>query len=298
MDLLYKRLCLSILIWFGFLISGCGEKPEGEVKIENFDTPPQVTIILHSQLELDYALEPSPQLQTADGDKPVAGTKIDRMYASIKKKRRAQSGNLPEFKADTDYQAIKRYEKIDSQRYAITIKKTPALSRVRKTVQVQDKPLIFAGRGYNISAFEKEIKPAIDVDYSTHLVTIPPEPPSREIKDQLDPTTGYTRDTKNLVHNATRSARFGKPLPSLSENKSEPSIKNKPEPLQVAKPAIPLKRNRDSVLLFPREGESLLVLRKAKKQYDLLVGNESLNKKQFRASKVPETSNKIPSSLQ
>jgi hypothetical protein len=298
MDLLYKRLCLSILIWFGFLISGCGEKPEGEVKIENFDTPPQVTIILHSQLELDYSLEPSSQLQTADGDKPVAGTKIDRMYASIKKKRRTQSGNLPEFKADTDYQAIKRYEKIDSQRYAITIKKTPALSRVRKTVQVQDKPLIFAGRGYNISAFEKEIKPAIDVDYSTHLVTIPLEPPSREIKDQLDPTTGYTRDTKNLVHNATRSARFGKPLPPLSENKSDPEIENKSEPLQVAKPALPLKRNRDSVLLFPREGESLLVLRKAKKQYDLLVGNESLNKKQFRASKVPETSNKIPSSLQ
>jgi hypothetical protein len=27
--------------------------------------------------------------------------------------------------------------------------------RIRKTVKVQDKPLIFAGRGYNISAFER-----------------------------------------------------------------------------------------------------------------------------------------------
>ena len=83
---------------------------------------------------------------------------------------------------------------------------------------------------------------------------------------------------------------------TLSENKSDPEIENKSEPLQVAKPALPLKRNRDSVLLFPRGEESLLVLRKAEKQFDLLEGNESLNKKQFNASSmVPGTSSKTPS---
>jgi hypothetical protein len=296
MGLSYKNLILGTLVLSCFILSGCGNKPEGEVVVDNVDTPPQVTITLHSQLELDYILEPSPQLQT--GDKQVASTKIDQIYAEVKKKMKKGSrpANLPESKADSDYQAIPRYEKIDPQRYAITIKKSPEQPSVRKTVNVQDKPLIFAGRGYNISAFDREIKLAVDVDYSTHLVTVPPEQHIEKAKDQLDLTAGYSRDTKNLVYNATRSARFGKRLPSLIEK--EPTIENKPESLRSVESEIPVERNPDSVLLFPRGKESLLVLRKAEKQFDLLVGNESLNKKQFRAPKAPETNNKIPSTLQ
>ena len=291
-----KRPCLSTLVFFSLLVSGCGEELKGELVMEGFDSGPQVKITLHSQLELDFPLDPDPQLQTADTDelgesdnKFIAG-----VYAKLKKSAslRSQLGRLPEFKADVAYQSIKRYEKIDPEHYAITIKKGPDKSdRIRKTVKVQDRPLIFAGRGYNIYAFEKEMKPAIDVDYATHLVVIPPEPPAGEIKDRLDPKAGYSRDTKYLVYNSTRSA-FGKFPPPL--------IETKPESPHSAEPAIPLERNPDSVLLFPREGESLLVLRKAEKQFDLLAGNEALNKKQFQASsvKVPGTSKKTPSTLQ
>ena len=301
MDLSYKRTCLSILILFGLIISGCGGKPQGEVRVESYETAPQVTITLHSQLELDYNLEPSPQLQVAEGDKSgkAADTRIDKIYSEMKKKIRkgSQSASLPEFKADINYQAIPRYEIIDPQRYAITIKKSPEISRIRKTVKLQDKPLIFAGRGYNISAFEKETKPAIDVDYSTHLVVTPPEPLAKKTIDQLDMTAGYSRDTKNLVYNATRSARFGKLLPSLLENKIDPVIGDKPKPLPGAESPPPLERNPDSVLLLSRGEKSPLVLRKAEKQFDLLAGNESLNKKQFVASSIKdlETSNKTPS---
>jgi hypothetical protein len=58
-----------------------------------------------------------------------------------------------------------------------------------------------------------------------------------------------------------------------------------------------LERNPDSVLLLSRGEKSPLVLRKAEKQFDLLVGNESLNKKQFVASSIKGfgTSNKTPS---
>jgi len=263
--------------------------------MEGFDSGPQVKITLHSQLELDFPLDPDAQLQTVDTDDLGEGTNkfIAGVYAKLRRSASLRSQRrLPEFKADMAYQSLKRYETIDPGRYVITIKKGPEKpDRIRKTVKIQDKPLIFAGRGYNISAFEKEMKPAIDVDYATHLVVIPPEPSAGEIKDRLDPKAGYSRDTKYLVYNSTRSA-FGKLPPPL--------IETKPESLHTAEPAIPLERNPDSVLLFPRRGESLLVLRKAEKQFDLLAGNEALNKKQFGASsvKVPGTSKKTPSTLQ
>jgi len=265
--------------------------------MEGFDSGPQVKITLHSQLELDFPLDPDPKLQTADTNElgKIPDRKIDEISAKQKKResKRSPSRLLPDFKADTDYQSIKRYEKIDPERYAITIKKHPEKpsDRIRKTVKVQDKPLIFAGRGYNIYAFEKEMKPAIDVDYATHLLVIPPEPSAREIEDRLDLKAGYSRDTKYLVYNSTRSA-FGELPPPL--------IDDKPEPARSAEPPTLQERNPDSVLLFPRGEESQLVLRKAEKQFDLLTGNESLNKKQFQASsvKVPGTSKKIPSTLQ
>jgi hypothetical protein len=202
---------------------------------------------------------------------------------------RAQSGKQPEFKMDTEYQALKRYENLDPESYAITIEKSPQKPPIRKTVKVQDKSLIFAGRGYNISAFEKGDKPAIDVDYATHLMAVPPVPTGSQLRERLDPKGEYSRDTKHLVYNSTRSA-FGKFPPPL--------VKNKPELSRKADFATPMERNPDSVLLFPRGEKSLLVLRQVEKQFDLLTGNELLNKKQFKASKVSGTSNKTPNTPQ
>ncbi|MBT3922853.1 MAG: hypothetical protein HOF21_09795 [Nitrospina sp.] len=293
MVLLNTRSYLSVLVLCGFLVAGCGKKPEAEIKIESFDTPPQVTITLHSQLELDYSLEPESQEDDDKEDGQETSKFISDVYAKLKRERRRKTKGkiLPAFQADTDYQSIKRYEKIDLQRYAITIKKGPEKPSIRKTVNVQDKPLIFAGRGYNSSAFEKETKPAIDVDYSTHLLVAPPDPSVIEKVDLLDPEEGYSRDSKFLVYSSTRSA-FNELPPPLVE-----SI---PESLRSVGSTVLPERIPESVLVFQHGKESLLLLRKAEKQFDLLEGNESLNKKQFYNSslKVPETSSKTPSTLQ
>ncbi|MBT6347324.1 MAG: hypothetical protein HOJ49_11360, partial [Nitrospina sp.] len=66
MILYKKRSYLHSLLFLGLLLYGCGEKQQAEVAIENFDTPPQVTITLHSQLALDFPLDPAPQLSTDD----------------------------------------------------------------------------------------------------------------------------------------------------------------------------------------------------------------------------------------
>lgn len=297
MGLLQKKACLRVLITFGLLVSGCGGGDGSEVEeaLEITEGPPQVTITLHSRLELDFSLDPDPQLEVSQAEKDeFKGSDnefIEEVYAKLKKTAmlRSQSANQPAFKADTEYQALQRYENIDPDRFAITIEKRPQKPPVRETVKVQDKPLVFAGRGYNISAFEKDNKPAIDVDYATHLVAVPPVPTDKYVLERLDPEEEYSRDTKYLVYNSTRSA-FGELPPPL--------IESKPALSQKAEPAVPPERNPDSVLLFPRGEKSLLVLRKAEKQFDLLAGNESLNKKQFKDSKVPETNKKIPNSLQ
>jgi hypothetical protein len=296
MGLLQKRAYLCVLLSFGLLVSGCGgEDLETEVSLETIEGPPQVTITLHPKLDLDFSLDPDPQLEVSQADTDEfeePGNKfVAEAYAKLKRSGmlRALSGKKPAFKTDTDYQALQRYENVDPERFVITIEKSPQKPPIRKTVKVQDKPLIFAGRGYNISAFEKEGKPAIDVDYATHLVAVPPVPTGSHLRERLDPKGEYSRDTKYLVYNSTRSA-FGEFPPPLVENKPEFSRKSDS--------TTPAERNPDSVLLFPRGEKSLLVLRKAEKQFDILAGNESLNRKQFKDSKVSGTSKKTPNTPQ
>jgi hypothetical protein len=296
MGLLQKRTYLYILLSFGLFVSGCGgEDPEAEVSFEAVEAPSQITITLRSKLGLDFSLDPDLQLEVSQEDTnefDESGNKlIAKAYAKPKRRAmlRSQLGKQPAFKTDTKYQALQRYENIDLEIYAITIEKSSQNPDIRKTVTMQDKPLIFAGRGYNISAFEKEGKPAIDVDYATHLVAVPPAPGGNHLRERLDPTGEYSRDTKYLIYNSTRTVFGGFP-PPLVESKSELSRK--------AGSATPAERNPDSVLLFPRGEKSLLVLRQAKKQFDLLSGNELLNREQFKASQVPGTSKNTPNTQQ
>jgi len=255
--------------------------------------PPQIKIALHSQLELDFSLDPAPKLRVSKIETDKLGAVDNKSIAGVNENYKKisilppQSARRQAFEKDTEYQSIQRYEHMES--YAITIEKSVQNSQIRKTVKADDKPLVFAGRGYNISAFERENKPAIDLDYATHLLSVNREPTSLHLKKKLDSEGRSSRDRKYLIYNSTRSA-FGKLPPPLIESKPDLSIKSEP--------LIPPKRNIDSVLLLPPEGKSILVLRKSKKKFDLLTGNESLNKKSFQASKVLETSKKTPNILQ
>jgi hypothetical protein len=293
MRLFKKRTNLSIMFGFGLLVLGCGENPEDNSALEIAKGPPQIKIALHSQLELDFSLDPAPQLHVSEIETDKLGAVDNESIAEVNDNHkklamlRPQSARKLAFEKDIEYQSIQRYEHMES--YAITIEKSPQNSQIRKTVKAHDKPLVFAGRGYNISAFERESKPEIDLDYATHLLPVTPEPTSLHFKRKLNSEEENSRDRKYLIHNSTRSA-FGKLPPPLVESK--PELSKKGEPL------VELERNADSVLLLPHERKSILMLRKSDKQFDLLAGNESLNKKIFQASKVLETSKKTPNILQ
>ena len=293
MRLFEKRTNLSIMLTLGLSVLGCGENAEDNSVVEIAGGPPQVRITLHSQLEMDFSLEPSTHLQVSEvetdkleelGNKAIADT-----YSNHKKSAmlRSQSARRSAFRKDDEYQSIQRYEHIES--YAITIEKSPQKPKIRKMIKGQDKPLVFAGRGYNISAFERGNKPAIDLDYATHLLSVTPEPKIIHLKKRLVSEYESFKSEKNLIYNSARSA-FGS-LPALV-------IESKPELSKKAESAVPPGKNADSALLLPHEGKSILVLRKSEKQYDLLAGNESLNRKNFQASKALETSKKTPNILQ
>ena len=251
---------LTIVTGAIFLTLGCGGGEEEALVIP--DNPPQITITLRSDIILEQPLEPDPQFDESAALKP-------------EKKQRVILGRkappLPAFKADSGYQSIDRFERM--AKFEISFEKKPPTKRVRETVKLQDKPLVFAGRGFNIEVFDHAVNPAVEVDYVSHLREPPQIPLLIGSADHLDPNGEYSKDIKNLIYNATRAA-FGKMPPPLVE----------PEPLepktQLASLAV---KNPNSVLRFPPGEDSIVVLVPDGKRLDILVGNEALNKKRFRS---------------
>jgi hypothetical protein len=260
----YRKLIIATELIFLSLALGCGADEEEEKVVVIPDAPPQITITLRSDITLEQPLEPDPQF-----DKSAVINKAEKKRTILGRK----STPLPAFKADAGYQSIDRFEKMAPEKFEISFEKKPSKKKVRKTVKLQDKPLVFAGRGFNIEAFEPAVNPAVEVDYVSHLREPPKKPLAIGAVDHLDPNGEYSKDTKGLIYSATRAA-FGKMPPPLVE----------PEPVEPKIQFAGLaEKNPDSILRFPPGEESIAVIARDEKRLDLLIGNESLNKKRFRS---------------
>jgi hypothetical protein len=258
-----KRILVTELIFLSLAL-GCGGSKEREVVVVVPDSPPQITITLRSDITLEQPLEPDPQF-----DKSAAAKKGEKKRTILGRK----VAPLPTFKADAGYQSIDRFEKMAPDRFKISFEKKPPKKQIRKTVKLQDKPLVFAGRGFNIETFDHAVNPAVEVDYVSHLREPPKKPLAIGAMDHLDPNGEYSKDTKGLIYSATRAA-FGKMPPPLVE----------PKPIEPKTRLAGLaERNPDSILRFPPGEASIAVVARDEKRLDLLVGNESLNKKRFRS---------------
>jgi len=268
MGSLYRKLILATNLIFLSLALGCGGKEEEAVVVVIPDSilnaPPQIIITLRSDITLEQPLEPDPQF-----DKSEAIKKGEKKRAILGRK----SAPLPAFKADVGYQSIDRFEKMDPERFEISFEKKPPKKHIRETVKLQDKPLVFAGRGFNIENFDHAVNLAVEVDYVSHLREPPKKPLDIGAADHLDPEGEYSKDTKYLIYSATRAA-FGKMPPPLVEPKPiEPKTQKR----------VRHTRNPEWILLFPPGEESIAVVARDGKRLDLLIGNESLNKKRFRS---------------
>ena len=268
MDTFNRKLILATHLIFLSLALGCGEKEEEAVVVVIPDSilhaPPQITIILRSDIALEQPLDPDPQF-----DKSTVNNKTEKKRKILE----AKGTPLAALKADIGYQSIDRFEKMTPFSFEISFEKKPSKTQIRKTVKLQDRPLVFAGHGFNIGTFDHAVKPGIEVDYVSHLREPLKQSLSNGITDHLDLNGEYSKDTKGLIYSATRAA-FGKMPPPLVE----------PKPIErKAKFAGLAEKNPNSILRFPPGEESIAVIARDEKRLDLLTGNESLNKKRFRS---------------
>lgn len=272
MDFIHRKSAFYLTTLFLSLFLGCGASEEEEVVVIP-DTPPQITITLRSDILIEQPLDPDPQF---DPDAKLNKSEVIKPE-NVKKKRKIlgrKAPPMPAFKADSGYQSIDRFESASLETFELKFEKKPEQEkRIRNTVKVQDKPLVFGGRGFNIEVFDHEVSPAVDVDYVSHLREPPPQLQPIGAADHLDPKGEYSKDTKDLIYGETRVA-FGKMPPPLVES----------EPIDP-KTEIPglLEKHPDSVLVFPSGEESIAVVRRDENSLDLLTGNETLNKKRFRS---------------
>ncbi|MZH13527.1 MAG: hypothetical protein F3742_01960 [Nitrospinae bacterium] len=266
MDSFYRKPLFFAAVLFLSLSVGCEESEDEVVQIP--DSPPQITITLRSDLTIVQPLDPDPQYEKSAALKPEQEKK-----KKVKFGRRAPP--LPAFKADEGYQSLNRFENSVPETFKIEFEKKPEIKdkRVRETVKLQDKPLVFGARGFNIEVFGHERMPAVEVDYSSHLREPPPLLKQIGAADHLDPNAEYSKDTKDLIYGETRVA-FGKMPPPLVE----------PEPIKPATESKkPIEKHPDSVLVFPPGEDSIAVVSRDEESLDLLAGNENLNKKRFRS---------------
>ncbi len=168
------------------------------------------------------------------------------------------------FKSDPEYLAMNRFERPSLEL------KSPVVARqnVQETIDVVDKPLIFAGRGFDIQGFQSHASQVIQADFIQHL-----NRPIQKVKtvrlERLDLQLTEAKTSKYLIFH---------PLgPALSQ-RQKPVLWEKPEP-----PSKPhdLERIPETKLLFKENKKSQLILRPGNESLDLLIGHEKINRRDY-----------------
>ena len=169
------------------------------------------------------------------------------------------------FKSDKEYLSMNRFER------PLLEAKDPVITResVRDTVIVVNKPLVFAGRGFDIKGFRSHARTAVQADFLRHLNKPVPKM-DRVPQEHLDLQLTQVKSSKYLIFHPLRPALSVLQKPTLQEN-AEPQPK-KPQVLQ----AIP-----ETNLLLKESERSDLILRPGRESLDLMIGNEKINRKRY-----------------
>lgn len=168
------------------------------------------------------------------------------------------------YKKDQDYLAMNRFER------PLLEAKTPVIAppHVRESTDVMDKPLVLAGKGFDIQGFQSHASRVIQADFLQHLNR--PAPKMKPVRqERLDLQLIEAKTSKYLIFHplGPTLSQFQKPI-----HWGDPESRKKPQDLE----SIP-----ETKLLFTESEKSDLILRPRRESLDLLIGNENLNRKEY-----------------
>ncbi|MBI5427175.1 MAG: hypothetical protein HZA02_02725 [Nitrospinae bacterium] len=246
-------------------LAGCSGGKKMEIKI------PQVEIGLRSELDFDRFLKGKTEgLAKVQG---LPGLPARKEEAAAGEPQPAKTAMDDSYKTDKEYLALKRFE----QPLPIRESKTAHGVSPGETETVQpltgEKPLIFAGEGFDIRIFEEKSREKMNF-HSTSRLEAPPVPETAETPpERLDLREDRIASRKSLVFRA-RAGGFPQPVPTDSEAAKGPGKGKRKEAASVEK--IPETR-----VFLTESGPSRLLLAEPETKIDALMGNDSVNRHRF-----------------
>ncbi len=149
-------------------------------------------------------------------------------------------------------------------------KTVPAQSDIREALTGADKPLVLAGKGFDIQGFQSLTKEPMHVDFLQRLHRRDQGNVEEKPREQLDLALHQVKSSKSLIFHPTQPA-LSKLPPLPSEMNRETEIEKFEDMDEIPETHLHTQENK----------ENLLILRPGSSSLNLLTGNEKLNKKQF-----------------
>jgi len=256
-----KNTLLKWCLWGGIgILSSCslGGKDEPKVKPVQIDmrtergfAPPAGKVIVpQKNFQKSFQGASQPSILTAEG---ILGTQ-SRAY-----------------KKDSAYRALNRYELPPPLRNH----RANQVLRLREAdlnaVLSNDKPLVLAGRGFEILTFDAHAAPRIRVEGFGFLAPETIRTGLQNREDHLDPLDEYLKSRRPMIFHSGATGFSGSP-PSL------PHLR--PVPRKVSPAFIP-QAVPETHLLMRRNESARLRLEQADHALDILAGNEKLNRRSY-----------------
>ena len=265
-----------ILIWT-FVGIGCkATPPPQEGPVSSYKAPdfPVINSRVRSPIEFKR-VGPLPEFVAGDIEVPVKDSK-HKMSAQDKLATVHEGEKLkkPSYLSDDEYIALNRHERLFLQtpgekRSGLSVHLVP---EPRDTVNVRDKPLIFAGKGFEIDDFRGLSEERLYFRFTRHLERDLPLVPPAKPREKLELDVEHTASTRDVVFHSPRAA-FNKPLASDVEVVEEHVVEKK-------QPYV--RRTPETKVLLEKGYDTNIVLEPSDKTMDLLIGNETLNREIFK----------------
>jgi len=175
------------------------------------------------------------------------------------------------YRRDDKYLSLDRHEPPYPDAIARDTKQDNDKPGSPETITAAQKPLILAGKGFDIQGFQFRSKEPLHVDFLRHLEKPAAQNKTDAPRDKLDLNLVQVKSSRDLIFHPSRPA-LGSLPPIPPEERSEP-LKEK----RFVVEEIPQTR-----VHFMDSRESALLLLPPDRPLDLLIGNEKINRKQFR----------------